>query len=180
MRNRHILFFLVVSVLFLAGCGSTDSSDEDSTSPCKPPPTEFSESDLIGTWEAGLLDHHDTLILREDGKYKQIIHIENPPFDYESEWYSWWVEYDQNGIPYVHLENMRMCVYWSGLGCNQSGGGGQWYDYCQDEWISMPAGEGILIAIVQENYTQSLYGFQLLALQKFEEGVTAYTQYSDP
>jgi hypothetical protein len=36
---------------------------------------QLSEEDFIGTWYAGNPTHGDTLIIQEDGIYKQLIHI---------------------------------------------------------------------------------------------------------
>jgi hypothetical protein len=47
------------------------------------PPASFSKANLVGTWVARRLGDSDTLIIREDGTYKQIIHLDIPAVDYE-------------------------------------------------------------------------------------------------
>lgn len=122
---------------------------------CTPPPEGFSEADLIGTWVGSRLDDFDTLVIRGDGTYKQIIHIEHidiPDVDYESDWQLWRLEFAENGIPYLHLEGMRLCAINPDLGCDQSGGGG--YDFCQNKSLLM-ADEGILLVLgVPKDSTQ--------------------------
>jgi len=86
--------------------------------------------------------------------YKQIIHLEyttKPPFDYESDWQTWQIEYSKDGQPYLHLKGMHLCAYGGGerVSCEQVGGGddettGYWFDFCQKAWVRMP-GEGVLI-----------------------------------
>lgn len=86
-----------------------------------------------------------SVIINGDGTYKQIIHIENPSFNYESNVLNWYIESSGNGTQYLHLEGMRLCVYWSGVSCGLIGGGNQdWYDFCTEEWIETP-NEGVLI-----------------------------------
>jgi len=119
---------------------------------CPLPPDGFSKSDLSGTWYAGGPDRSDTLIIREDGTYKQIIHIGYPnkgAFDYESDWQPWWLEYAETGRPYLYMMGMRLCAY-SGddKDCETIGGGetGKWYDPCQQAWAQM-SGKGVLIVM---------------------------------
>jgi len=126
--------------------------------PCPPPPEGFSKADLVGTWEAGVPDQRDTLVIREDGTYKQSIHIEFtslPPLDYESDWQPWWLEERENGIPYLHLEGMRLCAFNPGLSCDQAGGDG--HDFCRNEQIRME-NEGILLVMGVPKPRINLYG----------------------
>jgi len=115
--------------------------------PCEGPPEGFSQTDLVGTWEAGVPEQRDTLILREDGKYRQLVHVQlatRPPVDYESDWQEWWLENQDNGIPYLHLEGMRLCGFNPELSCGQAGGGG--HDFCRNTSLKM-SGEGILLVL---------------------------------
>jgi hypothetical protein len=59
---------------------------------------------LVGRWEAGVPNKSDTIIIRADGKYKQMKHMGVPIVKYESEWQPWWVEYSETGVLYLHLE----------------------------------------------------------------------------
>ncbi len=141
-RNYLIIFL----VFIVAGC----NSDKSETG-CTPPPEDFVEEDLIGTWRTGIPESNDTIIFREDGTYKQIIHTitRDGVFDYESEWQLWRIEYTEIGIPYIYLEGMRMCVIWGEMSCEIVGGGeGTWYDACRDlDHTTMPPGEGVLMVV---------------------------------
>lgn len=138
---------LAFFISFLScSCSSfvTRGQSSDDESGCILPPETFKESDLIGTWYAGHSKRNDTLILREDGKYKQILNVQIPEYHYESEWRDWWVEDRGSGTPYLHLEGMHLCVYHIGRDCKVEGGGpGAWYDFCEKRSVLMP-GEGIL------------------------------------
>ncbi len=121
---------------------------------CTLPPTNFSEQDLVGTWWAGYESepkHSDTLIIRDDGTYKQIIHLDVPMVDYESDWQSWWLEYHESGIPYLHLEGMSFCAMNPNFDCGHPTGKQYPYDFCEDRTIAVE-NEGVLIVI---GYTQS-------------------------
>lgn len=77
MRNFSVMIFLLV----LAACTSNQEKG------CPPPPEDFTEADLIGVWQTLLPVSNDTIVFRENGTYKQIIHEDLPQvFDYESEW----------------------------------------------------------------------------------------------
>lgn len=98
---------------------------------------------------AGGPDHSDTLIIRADRTYKQVIRVEfvdGSPIDYESGWQSWHIEYSKkkknNG--YLHLDGFRFCGMNSEIPCEKRVGGG--YDFCRDESIKMDH-EGILIVL---------------------------------
>jgi len=169
-QKLWLLLFLVPMLLF--GCKLIQGEEN---SGCIPPSELFTVADLIGTWATELPGQTDTLIIREDGLYKQIVHIERPSFDYEGEWLPWRIEYKESGIPYLHLESMRMCVYFDGMDCEQVGGGEHyWKDFCRDEWIQTP-GEGVLMVLgVPERVIQPPRGFELVALGKHIEGVAFY------
>ena len=165
-------FILLIIIVLLYACNSNQNDDGEG---CTPPPVSFSESDLIGTWVSRTLDDSDTIILREDGQYKQIIHKETPAFDDESGWQPWWIEHTENGIPHLHLEGMRMCVYWSHKDCNQQGGGEtRWYDFCQDEWIQTPDDGVLMVLGVPDRFTQPSRGIELVAFKIHTIGVTYY------
>ena len=113
------------------------------------PSPDFSEADLVGTWWAGYASYpkrSDTLVIREDGTYKQTIHLDVPTVDYESDWQRWWLEYHTSGIPYLHLEGMRFCAINPSFNCNDPTGHMVWYDFCEDTSIAMD-NEGILIVL---------------------------------
>lgn len=173
MRKDKLIFFLIVLVVSILACTSESKQNK-----CTPVPDAFSEKDLVGTWFAGYVSNpirNDTLIISDDGTYRQIIHIESPPFDYESEWLPWWLEYQENGVPYLHLEGMRLCAYWPYITCEQIGGGDEyWYDFCQEKWVQTP-NEGIIMVLgVPKRFTQPPHGIELFMLRKFSEGVWKY------
>ncbi len=68
-----------------------------------------------------------------------------------------------------------MCAYFSEMDCDQvGGGGGTWYDFCQEESFYMP-GEGILMVLgVPKHFKQPPRGIELKLLQKYIEGVWWY------
>jgi hypothetical protein len=79
--------------------------------------------------------------------YRQIIHIEFdelPPVDYQSDWLPWRLEDRPNGIPYLHLEGMRLCAFNPAIPCSRPGGDG--HDFCLNSGVAME-GEGILIVL---------------------------------
>ena len=177
---KRIFIWLSFTVLLYA-CGESQSSG------CIPPPDAFAEADLVGTWTAGWSrpgKPDDTLIIREDGTYKQILDLEyaeGPPFKYESDWQLWRLEYGENGQPYLHMAGMRLCAYAGGyIDCNVVGGGeapeAQWYDFCQETWVNM-SGEGVLI--VQgwpRNASETARDVDLFLLRRGED-VWAYQRH---
>jgi hypothetical protein len=89
---------------------------------CKELPENFSETDLIGQWEAEYFggDALDILIIREDGKYKQMYLSDWLKFN--STWQNWWFEMSDDGYGMLHLEGMRRCDDIDSI-CNNPGGG---------------------------------------------------------
>lgn len=118
---------------------------------CSPLPEGFTKDDLVGTWMAGSPDQSDTLIIKTDSTYKQIIHLEfadKSIVDYESEWQSWRVEYSEDNIGYLHLEGFRFCGMNAGISCETREGDG--HDFCRDERIKM-LNEGILLVLMSKD-----------------------------
>jgi hypothetical protein len=118
------------------------------------------------------------LFFKEDGTYKQIIHLEVPAVNYESDWLPWSIEYDENGLPYLHMEEMRLCAYAPNLiDCEQVGGGeedqssfnaGYCTIFCKKEMVLM-SNEGILIVVgVPERFVQPPRGIKLRLLMYTE------------
>ena len=169
MRNV-LLFVGLVSIVLLSGCVS-----EEVKITCRLPRQDFTESDIVGTWWAGYVSspkRDDFLIIREDGFYKQIIHLEAYSIDYESDWLPWRIEYFDDGIPYLHLQGLRLCAHDPSLSCDQAGGGekdwdafneNEWYDSCRDKWL-LQKDEGIvrILGAVYDGWTND--GFELAAL----------------
>jgi len=89
----------------------------------------------------------DTLNIREDGTYRQVIHVklaEGPPISFEGDWQPWRLEYSEDSIPYLHLTGMRFCGMNPDVACDKPDGDG--YDFCEDTYLPMK-GEGILIVL---------------------------------
>ncbi len=151
MMQRWLRFIVVIGalllgVLFCVFIIMSVKQKEDAPR-CIPPGDSFTEADLTGTWTAERLGQSDTLIIKADGTYKQIIHVEFPqklPIYYEGGWQPWHLEYSKDNIPYLHLIGMRFCGMNPGISCEQSDGGG--YDFCQDKYVPMN-GEGILLVL---------------------------------
>jgi hypothetical protein len=125
---------------------------QPSVSRCSPTGGAFSEANVVGTWVAIRPDQRDTLIIRADGTYKQIVHVEfaeGSPIDYESDWQPWHLEYSADRIPYLHLTGMSFCGMNPDIPCQKHDGGG--YDFCQDKYLPMN-GEGILIVLSNTLY----------------------------
>lgn len=164
------LYLIFVLSTFLYACNLSQSQDKKH---CQKP-ENFSEANLVGIWEAGWARRNDTIIISSDGLYKQKLQVEEDEFKYESDWQRWWINY-QNGIPYLHLEGMRMCVYWSGVECDQVGGGDfWWYDFCQEKSVKIP-NEGVLIVLgFPEEIAKMQIGFNLFAFQVHTEETTVY------
>ena len=104
--------------------------------------------------------------------YDDIEHSDIPSVYYESDWLPWWIEYFDDGIPYLHLEGLRLCAHDSSISCDQAGGGekdwnafneNEWYDSCRDEWL-IQKDEGIMrvLGAVYDDWTDD--GIELSAL----------------
>jgi hypothetical protein len=160
----------------LIGCLGVENIDTSSRSDqgCLSPPKNFSESDLIGTW-VSLGHNQDTLIIRDDGKYKQIIHIEYidiPDVDFESDWQSWWLEENSaDGVPYLHLERMNLCAAFPNLSdCEHTGGTEKdWNNFCSLSHTRVQSnGEGILAVMGAPSLSQPPRDIQLSLVFKAE------------
>jgi len=155
VRRAIVFAGLITLALLTTACGSTGEERKG----CLPPPDDFQETDLVGIWWAGTgyagrVD--DYLEIRADRTYKQTIFIEYidvPSVYYESDWLPWWIEYFDDGIPYLHLEGLRLCAHNPDISCDQAGGGpedwhafnqGKWIDYCKETMV-LQENEGILM-----------------------------------
>jgi len=120
---------------------------------CAPLPEGFGAEDLVGRWEAkyfpGVVT--DTLVLRGDGRYRQVYENRWEGYVYEGAWKRWYVEREEGGRLYVHLEGMRYCVGTWEVCKREDGGGGEWhyYDPCSGGFITM-GGEVVLVAVGSE------------------------------
>jgi len=164
-----VLSLLVVGlfIIFLSVACSGKGSHETQgiTINCPPLPSDFKDSDLFGTWIAKYGDGDtDTLILKDDGTYKQIYHHPDTRYSFESDWQEWWVEHRDSGLLRLHLKDMHRC---DGIGelCERQGGGlgGEttdidYYaiDYCENESVKMPDEIILVVTGVEAKYTNVL------------------------
>lgn len=140
-----ILFTFWTTAALISGCASAQSEERTR---CSPPPPGFAKETVIGTWVAGFPpDQVDKLVFREDGQYMQTVHVPAHGIDYESDWQEWWVEFPEQGNPYIHLEGMSLCGWAPDqASCEIAGSGtASWYDACMDTTFRMPPSEVILI-----------------------------------
>lgn len=152
---------LVLAAGLLTACAVSRPQPEAPKTPaCLPLPESFSESDLIGTWVAnyGGRPVKDTLVIRDDGTYKQIF-TDIPPDQtlgdewqdrsFESDWKKWWLELRPSGYIRLHMEGMHKCDSLDEI-CERPGGGVSpdhliVVDQCENVIITMPD-EVVLIA----------------------------------
>lgn len=125
MKIRPISIAVVfIGIITACSCLSisklTSNEDNIETPACPAPPTNFSESDLVGTWIGKYFGNVEKLIIRSDGTYKQI--YSDGTLNFESDWQKWYMEYDPNGHVRLHLAGMRRCDGLDSV-CNDPGGG---------------------------------------------------------
>jgi hypothetical protein len=104
-KKALIPILLLLILLMVVACGAPYSN----------PPTDFQDSDLIGTWEARYMEWGtDRLVLKADGTFRQVYqdHTEEG-YVYETPWNEWWVERLADGRVQVHLKGAR--YYLAGL-----------------------------------------------------------------
>jgi hypothetical protein len=143
--KKEIFCLGLLTMLISASC----NPKTEQVTGCQPPPKSFSELSLVGTWHSMSPAASDTLIIKADNTYKQIIHmlVDGIAFDYESDWQTWWLEEQENEIPHLHLSGYRVCAYWPEITCETEGGGdGYWTDFCQEKRVEMD-GEGIFLVL---------------------------------
>ena len=99
-QNRWLKVLLSALVMLIASACEAQYSN---------PPSNFQDSDLVGTWEAQYMDWGvDRLILRVDGTYEQIYHdLSVEGYVYETPWNEWWIERFPDGRAYIHLQGAR-------------------------------------------------------------------------
>ena len=163
--SSAVIFIALISCGLYSHIGESDRDSGRCTSIL--PPETFQESDLVGTWIAKYgRNITDTLVIRENGTYKQIYTNSITDYYFESDWQKWRIEYRKSGIPHLHMQGMRKC---DGISerCQREEGGGDdtlWFDYCEERLIPM-RGEVILLVIgVPERFAQPSRGILLRQL----------------
>jgi len=160
--TKIVLLFLVLTTLAACGQDMLVALGRDIANSQNPPSTLL-ESDLTGTWNTdyGLYGGDDTLILREDGKFKQIYKNQREEYVYETTWNEWWLERFPDGRVRVHLKEAR--YYLDGIPlaeihesepwtyCDPFAGDKDWRDWSVDmvrqimlNVRSLPSGELVL------------------------------------
>jgi hypothetical protein len=126
---------------------------------CTPLFKGFTNKDLVGTWIAhsSVQGITDTLYIRADGTYKQIIHMGKPnpvDIDYEGNWQQWRFEPRPNGTGYLYMEGLRGCAADPEYSCDWINDGTvPQADACESKWMEPdPVGEEVLV----------VYGFSSL------------------
>jgi hypothetical protein len=139
---RRVAEAVVLLCLVLTACcvRSPESVGEGEWH-CAALPETFQESDLVGTWRAEYFAGAatDSLVLREDGTYRQVYENDLADYHYSSSWNAWYVERDPGGGVYLHLEQMHYCLTTDEICRLQEGGAGDdiVYDFCGDQGLGM-------------------------------------------
>jgi len=99
----------------------------------KDPPKDWNRSNLKGTWattyggSSNLINGTlDTIIIRDDGTFKQIYKERRTNYAFETPWNQWWLEILPNGITRIHLMGGR--YYVAGTRIGELDGKSQWGD----------------------------------------------------
>jgi hypothetical protein len=185
MITMKYVFKVLLLALLLSACSPKESSG------CPLPPSGFSESDLVGTWDGTKETSGDSIIIiNGDGRYKQIMNIKRTGFQYESEWRPWRITYSEQGLPYLHLQGLLMCAYWDQIDCGtgetgiEPGGPAKdiyadttyWYDFCQKKWITT-SNEGVFMVFGGHKYKRDPRKIRLVPFTKSADTSTGSTYY---
>jgi hypothetical protein len=85
--------------------------------PYSPPPSDFEEQDLVGTWETRYGPRVDVLTLRGDGRFKQVYHdLTQANYAFETPWNEWWIEQFGHGRVRLHLQGARYYIRGTNIG----------------------------------------------------------------
>lgn len=175
--RKELLVFLTICFPFLFACALSEKNQDG----CTLPPDNFSESTLVGTWVARDRGVTDTLIIKKENLYKQVIHSDNPVIDYESGWQKWKLESNDNAIPYLFLDGLRMCAYLMEQNCDRAGSdGGFWWDFCEKKGVDMPLGGGVLIVDGIPGSKQQVTGVWLTLPVRFTDAGAWTYEWQEP
>ena len=104
------------------------------------PPASFEDEDLVGTWRAHYGASVDALILKADGRFKQIYEDGyDEDYAYETPWNEWRVERYADGRARVYLEGGR--YYEQAAVIAEEGGcyrDWTFYDQVAGEFVTVP------------------------------------------
>jgi hypothetical protein len=179
------LLMLIMLLVISVACISNVPQEYVTKGGCSLLPEGFSESDLVGIWVAESVVHQssDTLIIRDDGTYKQIINLEYQSIEYESDWQAWWFERRDNGTGYLHLDDYRICAAVSGdfeAPCDRVNDGKiPWADVCEEQWMDPGPRAREIILVVRgtpdDSDDNGLHPFVLTLFKGFESSPWSYS-----
>lgn len=159
--SRQNKIVLATAILFILGClpFSFPSMSQQSYG-CPPLPTQFKESDLVGTWvaEYGGGDI-DTLVLNDDGTYSQLYNDPLGGMHFETKPQKWSIEQRASGLLRIHMKGMRLCSTIGSI-CNRENGGvgdSMAVDYCEGKGMNIPEDEVVLIVSGVTERNQPLF-----------------------
>jgi hypothetical protein len=140
------------ALLYLNFGTLNSNSQATATNACIPLPKGFEESELVGTWVGNYFGNIDKLVIRADGRYKQIYSDGAlNTLSFTSDWQRWHIEYDSAGHARLHLDRLRRCDG-TDAECNTPGGGlpagSVAIDPCKPEYVN-EVGEVVLFVTGQ-------------------------------
>jgi len=154
---------LVIVLGLLTACRPTTNDNVQPTQifSCPALPQDFKENDLVGTWVTSYsLNDKDTLVIKEDGTYKQIYSDPDSGNHYESDWLEWWIEKRDSGYIRLHLKGMHRAGEIESI-FNRQGGGidpEQFtaIDYCENVVVEMPHEVILIVTGSTENTSRGI------------------------
>ncbi len=162
MLSKLVRFTILVVVIALSACAYiVEEQTNQANADCPALPKSFTEEDLIGTWLADYANGNiDTIVIREDGTYKQIFSSTVANLSFESDWQNWWIEQRESGYIRLHLEGMRRCDDLESICQNPSGGLDpslfRAIDYCEDTGITMEHEVTLIVTGTQYNVPKGI------------------------
>lgn len=145
-RSIHVPFFFLIALACYACSMEFRESGQPQTLTstswrCELPPATFQEIDLVGTWQTDFRSAEstrvDTLILLQNGKYRQFFSNSTTNYQYESDWQNWRVENLVSGGAYVYFEGMKFCGGVTGTCIDPQNVELGFYEFCGDRWFEL-------------------------------------------
>jgi hypothetical protein len=154
MKKHSRILKLIGLIFLLSACIHDEPRTENHISTveswrCGISESQITELDLVGVWVTSYRSESrfDTLILSDNGTYKQIYINNETGYKYESETNNWWIEVRADGGAYLHLKGMLYCGGAAGT-CLSPNDSGEFYDYCGDAWFDMK--EEFILSLVRD------------------------------
>lgn len=125
--DKRILYLVIsivlISTFLLIGCSK--DINLASEAPFLDPPKNLDTIELSGTWTTNYMEWGtDKIIIRSDGKYKQIYsdkNVNDGNYEYETPWDDWWVESFPDGRKHLHLSGAK--YFLEGVAASEKFGG---------------------------------------------------------